>query len=71
MGRVLVTLNVADFSRLAISWAEMGRQHAGILLVPGQPTVSDLVERIRQTLHSRSAEEFRNTVLFLGSGGKS
>jgi Domain of unknown function (DUF5615) len=33
--RVLVTHDVADFPRVARSWAESGRSHAGVILVYG------------------------------------
>jgi len=33
-GRIVVTCNIGDFARLAREWAEAGRSHAGVILVP-------------------------------------
>ena len=32
--RIVVTYNISDFARLAREWAEAGRSHAGLILVP-------------------------------------
>jgi hypothetical protein len=32
--RIVVTYNIGDFARLAREWAEAGRSHAGVILVP-------------------------------------
>lgn len=34
--RVLVTANVSDFEPLLKQWAEEGRRHAGVILVPSR-----------------------------------
>jgi hypothetical protein len=36
-GRVLITHDFKDFSRIATEWFEAGRSHAGIILAPQPP----------------------------------
>jgi hypothetical protein len=54
-----------DFSQLTVTWARQGREHAGVLLVPGQPAVGELARRLLETLDRYASVGLRNSVLFV------
>lgn len=66
-GRVILTGDIKDFPRLAESWAEQGREHAGVLLLVGKSRLSygELLRRLRAFLDAVPAEEMVNQVRWL------
>jgi predicted nuclease of predicted toxin-antitoxin system len=64
-GRILLTGNARDFAPLAIEWFLAGREHAGIVIVPGQTDRSFLSKALRTIGHNYTAEAFRNTYRFM------
>lgn len=65
-GRVLLTSNAQDFAPLAASWFLANKEHAGIIIVPGQTDRSLLVRAIRNLCQQQhSAASLRNTYRFL------
>lgn len=65
LARVLVSYNVRDFSQLTVTWARQEREHAGVLLVPGQPAVGELARRLLEALDRYASTGLRNTILFV------
>jgi predicted nuclease of predicted toxin-antitoxin system len=70
VGRALVTFNLRDFVPLSQQWAEAGREHAGIILVPAREVQPDeigvLVRRLAALLDAtRGDQGLENRVLFL------
>lgn len=66
--RVLVTANVSDFEPLLKEWAEEGRSHAGVILVPSSvpnEAFGVLIRGIRKTLGVLSREDWANRVEWL------
>ena len=66
--RVLVTANVSDFEPLLRKWAEEGRSHAGVVLVPWSvpnEAFGVLIRGIRKTLVNLSQEDWANRVEWL------
>ena len=62
-GRVLVSYNIRDYSRLAEVWFAAGREHAGLILGYGQYSRSQTGEVVRtlvRLLNTVTAEEIRN-----------
>jgi len=68
-GRILLTFNAKDFKQLAEAWAAQGREHAGIILCPAVPksAYGQLVHRLEKLQSLLSAEQIRNTVIWLGA----
>lgn len=63
--RILFTSNARDFKPLATEWFLMERDHAGIVIVPGQ-TDRALLSRARRSLASgQPPEGFNNTYRFV------
>ena len=63
--RILFTSNARDFKPLATEWFLTGRDHAGIVIVPGR-TDRALLSRALRTLSARpSSESFQNTYQFV------
>ena len=53
-GRVLVSANARDFASLHGAWAEQGRSHFGILIVPQQRfSTGEIVRRMLRLSSSR------------------
>jgi predicted nuclease of predicted toxin-antitoxin system len=62
--RLLLTSNARDFAPVAVEWFLAGREHWGILIVPGE-TDEHLLSRILERIgHHYAAEALRNTVRF-------
>ncbi len=69
-GRALYTLNVADFYRLHMDYLTQGKTHAGIILARQQRySVGEQMRRLLKLVATKSAEEMRNQVEFLGAWG--
>jgi predicted nuclease of predicted toxin-antitoxin system len=64
-GRILLTSNAQDFAPKAVEWFLAGREHWGIVIVPGQTNESQLSRAIENIAQNYSAESFRNTYRFL------
>jgi hypothetical protein len=57
-GRVIYTLNVADFCRLHTDFLAAGRHHSGIIVIPRQRySVGEKIRRLLQLIDSLTAEE--------------
>lgn len=69
--RILVTFNVADFARIAQSWAGEGRSHSGLILVTGldHSEFGPILEAIGRALASRpDASAWRDYTTFVTRG---
>jgi len=64
--RVLLTSNAQDFAPKAAEWFLAGRDHWGIVIVPGQTNESLLSKALENIFRIYSAESFRNTFRFIG-----
>ena len=67
-GRVLVTANIRDFEPLLREWADEGRSHAGVILVP--PSVRNeafgvLISGVQTTLAGTTQEGWIDRVEWL------
>lgn len=67
--RILLTSNARDFVPLAVAWFLDGREHWGIVFVPGQTDAGLLVRALRNIVERYSAESFQNTVRFVQEFG--
>jgi hypothetical protein len=69
-GWVLFSFNVGDFYQLHTLYLSEGKSHAGIILSPQQTVpVGEQLRRLLKLIATKSAEEMRNTVEFLGQWG--
>jgi Domain of unknown function (DUF5615) len=68
--RVLVSCNIADFSRLHANFIRTAREHTGIILVHQQRWgPGELARRILRLLAAMSDQGFRNRLEFLSRWG--
>lgn len=67
LGMVLLTNNDRDFSSMARSWAETGREHVGILISEQfrNRELGEYLRRLIRFLDTVAADEMRNTVRYL------
>ena len=63
--RILFTSNARDFKPLATEWFLMGRDHAGIIIVPGRTDRALLSRALRSLASIQSSEGFKNTYRFV------
>lgn len=63
--RVLLTSNAQDFAPLVAEWFLAGREHWGVIIVPGQTDRSLLSRAIGRIGQQHSAESFKNTYHFI------
>jgi hypothetical protein len=63
-GRALLTNNHRDFVRIARSWSQSGREHAGIILSTQLPR-GELLRQVETLLERLTVDELRNTVRWL------
>lgn len=63
--RILLTSNAQDFGPIAAAWFLGGREHWGILIVPGQTNESLLSRALENILREHSSESFKNTFRFI------
>jgi len=63
--RILLTSNARDFAPLAAEWFLAGREHWGIIIVPGQADRSLLSIALTNIHRKHSAEVFKNTFRFI------
>lgn len=72
-GRALVTYNLRDFVPLSQQWAEAGRAHMGIVLVPFRTIppggIGELVRRLDSLLKAHPRDDaLKDRVIFLAGG---
>ena len=58
--RVVVTANKLDYLRIALSWAEVGREHAGIVVrypnqAPAERAAKAIIDELRERDHCSDA----------------
>lgn len=63
--RILLTSNARDFAPLAVEWFLTGREHWGIIIVPGQTDRSLLSRALGNILRNYSPKAFRNAYRFV------
>ncbi len=63
--RILFTSNAGDFEPLAAAWFLDGRDHAGIVIVPGQTNRALLSRGLRALYSKWSPEAFQNSYQFI------
>ncbi len=63
-GRAVYTHNARDFMQLATAYARSATPHAGII-VSMQGPFGDLLRRLLRFLSERTAEDLRDTALWL------
>jgi len=63
-GRAILTFNARHFGPLAAKWFFAEREHAGIIISNELP-LGELQRRAENLLNSRSADELKNTVIWL------
>jgi uncharacterized protein with PIN domain len=63
-GRAFLTCNVKHFPRIASRYYDEGRSHFGIV-VSNQLELGEMLRRVRYLLDNWSAEELRDTFLWL------
>jgi hypothetical protein len=69
-GRVLYSFNRRDFYRLHTLYLGQGKTHAGIILAHQQHySVGEQMRRLLRLIATRSAEDMRDKVEFLGAWG--
>lgn len=67
-GRVVFSFNVGDFYRLHTEVLGQQRSHSGIIVSKQQQySVGEVMRRILKLVATRSAEEMRDQIEFLGS----
>ncbi len=66
--RVLYSFNCRDFYRLHTAFLTQGKSHAGIILGRQQQySVGEQVRRLLKLITTKTAEDMKNQVEFLGS----
>lgn len=66
-GRAIYTFNVGDYLRLHAAYLSEGKEHAGIIVVSRrQLSIGEQLKRLSHLLNTKTADEMRNAVEFLG-----
>jgi hypothetical protein len=63
--RVLFTSNAQDFAPLAVEWFLAGKEHSGIIIVPGQTDRGLLSRALSNIQEQCTAESLKNTFRFI------
>ncbi len=63
-GRVIYSHNISDFCRLHSQYLELGRNHAGIALIPQNTTIGDQVRAIVAFVSKKPWKICRMNVFF-------
>lgn len=63
--RILLTSNACDFSPLTVEWFLTGREHWGIIIVPGQTDRSLLSRALENIVTDYSPDAFKNSYRFI------
>lgn len=64
-GRAIVVHNVADYRAIDTDWKARGQDHCGIIAVPEQIPIGELIRRVRKHLDSVPPRQQHNTLLYL------
>ena len=64
-GRVIYSHNISDFCRLHSQYLELGRNHAGIALIPQNTTIGNQVRAIVAFVSQKTLENMQNECIFL------
>jgi len=62
--RTIITFNIVDYLRLAVTWAAENREHAGII-VSDQLPLSELLRRLLRLIARHQDQDLHNQVLWL------
>ena len=66
LGRVMVSANASDFASLHQSWADQGRAHYGVLIIPQQRySTGEIVRRVLRLVSSKF--ELTNGLVYLSN----
>ena len=69
-GRVLYSFNVADYYQLHSQYLTEGKSHSGIIVSRQQTySVGEQLRRLLKLIATKSAEDMRNHIEFLGHWG--
>jgi hypothetical protein len=63
--RVIYSHNIGDFCRLHSEYLQLGRNHAGIVLIPQNTTIGDQARAIAALVSQRTSEDIQNNCIFL------
>jgi len=63
--RILLTSNAQDFAPLVAEWFLTGREHWGVIIVPGQTDRSLLSRAIQNIVEQYAIDSFKNTYRFI------
>jgi predicted nuclease of predicted toxin-antitoxin system len=63
--RVLLTSNAQDFAPLVTEWFLAGREHWGIIIVPGQTKRSLLSRAMKSIIQQYPADSLKNSYRFI------
>lgn len=63
--RVLLTSNAQDFAPLVVEWFLAGREHWGIIIVPGQTNRSLFSRALENIINNHMAESLKNSFHFV------
>lgn len=63
--RVVLTSNAQDFAPLVANWYLSGREHWGVIIVPGQANRSFLSRALRHIFTHYTAEALKNSYRFI------
>jgi hypothetical protein len=64
-GRILLTSNANHFAHLAKQWFFAGREHYGIIILPGQTDKRLFSRALKIIIQHQSAESFKNSYRFV------
>ena len=64
MNKAILTHNRVDFERLAVSYFESGKTHAGIIIAVRR-IPQDIVNKLLRILGNRSADEMKNQTIYI------
>lgn len=63
--RILFTSNAQDFAPLVSEWFLCGREHWGVIIVPGQTSRSLLSRALTNITQNYSSDSLKNTYRFI------
>jgi hypothetical protein len=64
-GRILLTSNAQDFAPLVADWFLAGREHCGVLIVPGQTDKGLLSRALQNIVEHDLAGSLKNSYRFI------